>query len=157
MTDPHNALIAFQEALLGGFIQPTRCPLHQDLSYFLDCPTTSPRITFALIDSNQVVKAIAMFAGIEPVHGSRSFAIGYAVAEKYRRQGLAHEIVAKSLSELSSILKGQATRIFIDAVVGVDNVPSQKVAMRHISERHDEITDEICGLPAFHYTRFIEC
>lgn len=156
MTDPHNALVSFQEALLGGVIQPIRCSLHQELSYLVDIPITSPRITYALIDSNSVVKALVLFAREKPVGGSLCFAIGYAVAEPFRRQGLAHEIVEKALAELSIFFKGQTPRMYINAVVGVDNAASQKVAARFINDEPDSITDEISGLPAFHYMRLIQ-
>lgn len=156
MTDPHNALVSFQEALLGGFIQPARCSLHQELSYLVDVPTTSPRITYALIDGDNVVKALVLFARIKPVDGSLCFAIGYAVAKPFRHQGLAHQIVEKALAELSSYFKGQVPRIYIDAVVGVENDASQKVAGRFINDAPELITDQISGLPALHYMRLIE-
>ena len=36
MTDPHNGLVSFQAALLGGHIQPRVCSKHQDLSFLYE-------------------------------------------------------------------------------------------------------------------------
>ena len=157
MTDPHNGLVSFQAALLGGHIQPRVCSKHRDLSFLYDIAETSPRITYALVDSNNAVKALASFVPVEPCNGSPCFGVGYAVAESFRGQGLAHEILEKSLDEFVALSKGKTPRMYIEAVVGADNFASQKVAGRFINDAPDEITDNISGLPALHYMRLIEC
>lgn len=156
MTDPHNGLVSFQAALLGGHIRPRACSQHQDLSFLYDIAETSPRITYALIEDGNVVKALASFVPVDPCDDSPCFAVGYAVAKSFRGQGLAYEILEKSLDEFVGLSKGKTPRMYIEAVVGADNFASQKVAGRFINDAPDSITDQISGLPALHYMRLIE-
>ncbi len=156
MTDPHNALVSFQSALQLGLLQPFRCRIHKELVFWCDIPNDFPRVTYALLDKDNVVKAMALLVRAEPCDDGPCFNVGYAVAESFRGQGLAYEILEKSLEEFIALSKGEAPRIYIDTVVGVDNIASQKVSSRFINAVPDEITDEVSGLPALHYRRVVE-
>jgi hypothetical protein len=157
MSDPHHALVSFQECLSDGNFQPDRCSLHRELSYLVDFPTGSPRMTYALIDSDNVVKAMVLFSRVGNVKNTPCFAMGYAVAEQFRRQGLALEIVEKAIAEFSTYLKEKTSQLYINAVVGVENIASQKVAGRILSDTPTAITDEVSGLPALYYLRLFQC
>jgi len=47
-------------------------------------------------------------------------------------------------------------QFYIEAVVGLENKVSQRVATKVISETPKETTDFVSGLPALVYTRLIE-
>ncbi|WP_323117046.1 GNAT family N-acetyltransferase [Klebsiella quasivariicola] len=108
MTDPHNALVSFQSALQLGLFQPSTCKIHKELAFWYDIPNDSPRFTYALLDKNNVVKAMALLVLAEPCDDGPCFNVGYAVAESFRGQGLAYEILEKSLEEFIALSKGQA-------------------------------------------------
>lgn len=157
MTDPHNGLVSFQKALLSGTIKPKRCKIQRELYFLRDKPTPETiRVTYALILGKQV-KALAIYIESEPNEGKRCFGIGYAVAVPYRRQGLAKAIVASSLVEFSNMLTNKLPEpgFYVEAVVGIDNEPSNKVAAQIISPDREQITDSESGLPAYHYIKYV--
>lgn len=45
---------------------------------------------------------------------------------------------------------------YVEAIVGADNKPSQRVAEQVISNTPVAVTDKLSGLPAFQYIRKIE-
>lgn len=100
------------------------------------------------------VKAMAIYIEIEPNEGKRCFGVGYAVAVPYRGQGL---VVASSLEEFALMITPQLPEpgFYLEAVVGVGNERSQKVARKLISETADEIVDSESGWPALHYITFV--
>lgn len=156
MTDPHDGLVSFQSALKLGLLQLSKCKIHKDLKFLYDMPNNSPRITYALLDRNNVVKATASFVPVDPCDDGPCFGVGYAVAEPFRGKGLAYEILEKSLDEFIALSKGKTPRMYIETIVGVDNIASQKVSSRFINDAPDEVTDKLSGLPALHYMRFVE-
>jgi hypothetical protein len=81
--------------------------------------------------------------------------IGYAVPEAYRNQGRAKEIVNAAILDFKRGLErgGQRRPFFVEAIVGVDNVPSQHVAAMVISAESEAMTDQRSGLPALRYVR----
>jgi hypothetical protein len=156
MTDPTDALTDFQRVfetegipLQPGAIDPT-------LFVHLDRPAGSLRLTYVRLD-RRTVTALAMFAQVSPLKGQPCFQLGVAVPEKYRAQGRAKEIVTAATAELRNGLgrNGVAT-FYIEAVVGMNNEPSKRVAAATISTEPASITDEFSGLPALHYVRKIE-
>ncbi|EKP0316785.1 GNAT family N-acetyltransferase [Aeromonas veronii] len=156
MTDPHDGLVSLQSALKLGFIQLSKCNVHKDLKCVYDTPNDSPRYTFAMLDRDNVVKATALFVLLDSYGDGPCFSVGYAVAEPFRGQGVAYEILEKSLDEFIAFMKGRAPRMYIETMVSVDNIASQKVSSRFISDAPSETTDELSGLPALHYQRIVE-
>lgn len=101
--------------------------------------------------------AFVNFADCAPVERIRCFQIGYAVPQAYRRQGQAKDIVRMAISEMQHGFKLAGVAIFyIEAIVGADNRPSQRVAEQTISATPVRMIDEISGMPAFQYLRKIE-
>ena len=45
---------------------------------------------------------------------------------------------------------------YVEAIVGADNKPSQRVAEHVISDTPVPVTDQVSGLPAFRYVRKVE-
>jgi hypothetical protein len=154
ITDPHNALLSFQKALLSGTIKPKRCKVRRELYYLRDKPTPDTlRMTYAMVAGRQV-KALAIFMENEPYEGKRCFGIGYAVAVHHRGQGLAKAVVEASLEEFAMMLRKDLVvpGFFVEAIVDVNNAPSNRVAEQLFSEPTSTRESE-SGLPAFHYIK----
>ncbi|WP_183148415.1 GNAT family N-acetyltransferase [Aeromonas caviae] len=109
-----------------------------------------------IVDKLNQVKALASYVPVESEDDLPCIAVGYAVAEGFRGQGLAYEILEKSLDEFFAMSRTKVTRMHIEAVVSRENIASQKVASRFISDAPDAITDSISGMPAYHYSRLVE-
>lgn len=155
ITDPHLALLSFQKALISGTIKPKRCKVRRELYYLRDKPTPETiRMTYAMVVGRQV-KALAIYMENEPYEGKRCFGIGYAVAVHYRGQGLAKAVVEASLDEFAMMLrKDLVPGFFVEAIVDVNNAPSNRVAEQFFSE--PTLTRESeSGLPAYHYIKRI--
>lgn len=119
-----------------------------------ELPSGEARFTYVRMNGPNVLAfADFVFAGFEdelPV-----FQVGVAVPEAERGKGRAKHIVAAGIAELKhgfNRTHPDAT-FYIEAVVGLDNVPSQHVAAAVISGSPKPITDAFSGLPALHYIR----
>jgi GNAT superfamily N-acetyltransferase len=149
MTDPSAALQSFQLCLETLALQ--RCKLHSDVFLLVDQPNGSPRFTYALLD-RATVTALAILAVVEPQDGVPCFQIGYAVAENFRRRGLARKLVTAAIAELRhGLSRNGISNICVEAVVGTDNIASQRVAAATICATPTNITDSVSGLPALYY------
>lgn len=80
----------------------------------------------------------------------------HAVPETYRNQGRAKEAIRAAIAEMRHGL-GQAGRtiLYIEAIVGTHDAPSQCVAAQDISSAPAAVIDRIPGLPALQYVRKI--
>ncbi|MDO7930342.1 GNAT family N-acetyltransferase [Pseudomonas sp. KFB-139] len=155
IADPMNALISLQREVRRGM--PTHpAELHPSLRVIVDKPNGEVRYTYAKVEHGRV-KAIAIFIMAEPIEGVPCFNLGYAVPEAYRNRGLASEIVEQGIQELRNGLSRHGIKKFyVEAVVGVDNRSSQRVAAKVISENAVQATDSESGEPALGYTRLVE-
>lgn len=155
MTNPTNALLSFQAEIRRGMpVEP--CTLNSELSVVLDKPNGKPRYSYAKIEWGKV-KAFSMFVLDTPINDIPTFNIGYAVPEFYQKKGYGNDIVKKSIDELSAgLAKAGVRQIYIRAVVGLDNVPSNNIARRLISQNPEEIIDDLSGENAYHYIRLIQ-
>lgn len=136
------------------FLQP--CELYPDLRVILDRPQGTLRITYAIFQRAKVA-AIALFAEAGRIEGIPCFQLGYAVIESMRGQGLASDIVSQGMGELVHGLKRNgAKQFYVEAIVGIDNEPSNRLAKRLISDKPKAITDEFSREPAFQYLKLIE-
>ncbi|MEQ0583842.1 GNAT family N-acetyltransferase [Pantoea dispersa] len=154
MTNPHDGLVSFQEALDKHLINPANCTLHTDMSILHDDAEGTPRLTYALIENGKV-KATVVGVIVEPIEGIPCVALGYAVAEQYRGQGLAKDVLRKSINELKHGFKKHMDRLYIESIVGADNIASQKLSEQYISPNPSKIIDEHSGLPALHYVKLL--
>ncbi|MDT4814668.1 hypothetical protein FQZ97_476780 [compost metagenome] len=102
------------------------------------------------------MKALAVYVLAEPLEGERCFGLGYAVAENCRNQGLAKEVVEKSIAELSLGFRKHFSKLYIETMVGQDNIASQKVSAQLISSTPKATTDAHSGQPALQYVRLLE-
>lgn len=155
MTDPNEGLISFISAFNAGEIIPAKCTLHDDLYVLQDDANGTPRLTYALIEEG-AVKGIAVYVLAEPVEGIPCFALGYAVSEKFRNQGIGSIMVKKSLEEIHKGFKKHIPTFYVEAVISRSNVASNQIAIRTLSSERVECDDCISGEPAFQYLKKLE-
>ncbi|MBP2085312.1 MULTISPECIES: GNAT family N-acetyltransferase [Pseudomonas] len=159
IVDPHVGFLSFQEALRAGAIRPASCASHPDLYVFHDTPQPGvQRLTYALI-SGSLAKAYAVYVMAEPLNGKTCFGVGYATDADYRGQGLATELVKVSMAELQKGLapKLRSPGFYVEAIVGADNIASQKIAARTLSDTPKPTTDKESGHPALQYVKLLGC
>ncbi len=151
MTDPHDSLVSFQQALLDEEIKLLRCEFDRNLFYHLDLPNGEPRMTFARLEGNTVV-AMAIIAKADPFEGCPCFQIGYAVPIQLRNQGRAKDIVRAAISEFQKgIRRNGLKELYIEAIISAGNIASQRVAEQVISTEYKNTTDTLSGTPALQY------
>ena len=102
-----------------------------------------------------MVKATVAFLPAEPLRGERCFQVGYAVAQPFRGQGIASDVLRKSIDEMRQGFKVHMKQFYIEAVVGTDNLASRRVAEKVLTKDFDEIADKASGLPAVQFVRLI--
>ncbi|MHC2144822.1 GNAT family N-acetyltransferase [Pseudomonas sp. 210_17 TE3656] len=157
IVDPHVSFLTFQKAVREGQIKLSPCAGHPDLHVMSDeLEDGTPRLTYALISGSHA-KAYAVYFLDKSMNGKPCFEVGYATDDQLRNQGLATEVVKASISDLyGGMSRHLPTPVFyVEAIVGRDNLASQKVAARVLNAEPDEITDKVSGLPAFHYVKLI--
>ncbi|WP_209632104.1 GNAT family N-acetyltransferase [Cronobacter sakazakii] len=154
MIDPSDSLKSFQDALDKKLITLSSCVVHPEMKVLLDDAEGTPRITYALLDGDKV-KGIAIYVPAEAIEGLPCFGLGYAVAEQYARQGVATEIVQNSLDEMHAGFKKIYPKFYVEAIVGIDNEGSKKVASKLLSQEPKACNDTYSGKPALQYVRFM--
>lgn len=151
MTDPMNALRSFQQELLVHEPKLKSSRSDPKLYVHFDAPQGEMRLTFVRLEGKDVT-ALVSFDENELIDGVHCYDIGYAVAEAYRNQGRAKEIIAAAIREL----QGNGEVFYVNAIVAADNTASQRVAAQVLSEKAVSVTEPISGLPAFRYLRRFE-
>jgi hypothetical protein len=155
MTDPSKALLSFQKAFKLGRIKVGQCELDRSLYVHYDVGREgTPRSTYVTL-AGKTVTALVILAVAKPIDETPCFSLGYAVPEKYRNQGRAKKVVNAAIAELKHTQPVSAA-FYVEAIVGRDNKPSQRVAEQTISNKPTDITDAISRLPAYRYVRKIE-
>lgn len=151
MVNPMDGLKELQKALDNGFnVNP--CEIYSDLSMVVDTPDNKARITYIKTDSNNSIISYCVYVSADPVEGIPCFNIGYAVPKKYQNEGLGSEIIKKSIDELKNGLKRNGrNEFYIEAIIGVDNHVSQKLAQKYISSESKKVTDSYSKQPAYQF------
>jgi hypothetical protein len=156
MTDPSAALASFQQALIAGDIAIQPGALDKAIFVHSDRPNGYPRLTYVRLKGRNVT-ALVMYVRIEPIDDIPTYAVGYAVPDQYRAQGRAKDIIGASVTELTvGLARNGIARFYIEAVIGVDNLASQRVAAATLNAHPTSITDSVSGQPALHYLRLVE-
>jgi RimJ/RimL family protein N-acetyltransferase len=128
MTDPYQALVAFQKAMDEGTIGVTPGLLNPDVLVHGDDAGGYKRMTYVQFDGATVVALVA-FVAYDYKDDVPVLQIGYAVAEKYRRQGRAKALVMSAIAEMQNGLAGIFEHVYIEAVVSADNAASRRVGV----------------------------
>lgn len=156
MVDPMVALIDFQRNVRSG-LETIPGEKNPKLSVVVDKPAGHLRYTYAKVEFGRV-KAMTIFMFHEPIDGIVCFNIGYAVPEAYRGRGWGGDIVEQAIQEMrGGLARNGIQKFYVEAVVGVDNLASQKLAERVLDSNPRQTTDTESGLPALAYTRLVEC
>ncbi|MEQ6335120.1 hypothetical protein [Sphingobium sp. MK2] len=146
-----DAFKTFEPALKAGELQVQRGTVHPDLLIHMDMPAGQMRITYAQMRGNSV-SAIAIIIPAEHEKGLPVFQIGYAVPQHLRKQGIGKAIATAAIDEFTvGMARNGVVHFYLEAIVGVKNTGSQKVAAAVIGGETKEIFDENSGEAAFQY------
>lgn len=151
MTDPTTALLSFQQALIDKEIKPRPGRWNKGLQVLEDRPAGQLRVTHSRI-VGKVAQGIVEYVIVEPVKSLPCFAIGYAVASAFRQQGIGSALLRESMEEFKRELnRGGLKEYYLEAVVGIQNTASNKIASRLLCPNPKPIIDQLSGEPAFQY------
>ena len=155
MADPHLGMVSFQECLRKGILRLAPVGKHLDLFSHFDVPAPGVRrLTYARLSKDgRTVKAFLSCIMNGEVDGFPCIAVGYAVPGKWRNRGAAKQILKDVVDDqICQAKKNGLGAVYVEAVVDVDNLPSQRVAAAVLGGVQERITDRISGRPAFRYT-----
>ena len=151
MTDPHDALPSLQAAFAAKELRLDRCSFDAGLWLHQDTVNGKGRFTY-IRNEGRVVVAFAVFVEGQPLEGAPCLDAGWATLASRRGEGLATRTVKAALVELTAGL-GPHGAFWVEAVVGLDNLASQKVAASGMGVQGKPITDKVSGLPALVYRK----
>jgi hypothetical protein len=154
MTDPLQALVSLQAAIRKGMA--TSCRKYRSVRVLVEEIDGRVRCTYARIEHGRV-KALAMFVSVDQIDGAACFQIGYAVPEAYRGRGWATEILHQAWTLSHGLVRHGAKQFYVEAVVGISNVASIRVATKFLSDSRVPTTDSVSGEPALAFTRLVTC
>ncbi|MCC8432879.1 GNAT family N-acetyltransferase [Reyranella aquatilis] len=155
MTDPAEGLTSFQAALDADIVTLQKGALDPNIHVHLDHPAGSPRFTYVRL-KGKTVTSLVMLVPVDHLDGLPCFQMGCAVPEKFRGQGLAQCTMLAALAELEAGLgRNGVSAFYVEAVVGIDNEPSKRIAEKVLSSNPEQVTDKFSGQPAYHYVKRI--
>jgi GNAT superfamily N-acetyltransferase len=157
MTDPMEALVSFQQALLDGEVRLRPGELDPNIFMHADSPAPNVmRLTYVRLDGRTVTAFVnAVSAG--HIEGLPCFQLGVAVPEQYRNKGYAKSLLAAAIAEMKNgFSRTKIPSFYVEGIVSVDNEPSKRASAATISPTPTPVTDEGSGLPALQYLRKIE-
>ncbi|WP_333995636.1 GNAT family N-acetyltransferase [Burkholderia orbicola] len=156
LPDVAGALKSFQQALAANAITVQRGDLDRNLLVHMDRPNGETRLSYAQMAGRSVV-ALVQFIPCDPVEGEPCFNVGWAVAEAYRGQGKARGVVVAAIKEMwNGFSRAGMTAFWIEAIVGEDNVASQRLAEKVLFEPIKKGADSYSGDPIIQYLRRID-
>ena len=157
MVDPMDALVKLQEAVNARWVVLRPGDIYPYLGVWMDEPAGKTRLTYARVTGRKV-EAVAMFCHNGHIEGVPCFQTGYAVIEPMRQKRFASDLVSRGIEEMRNGLgKHGAKRFYVEAVVGLTNTASNKLARHLLSDTPETITDDFSGQPALRYVKLVEC
>lgn len=103
---------------------------------------------------DRTILALVQFVNIDPLDGIPYFQTGYAVPENFRHQGFGKVAFKAALDEMALGI-GRFGDFYVEAIVGVENLVSQKISESVLGGPPQEIQDSLSGKPALRYLRRI--
>ncbi|MGV1790975.1 hypothetical protein [Rhizobium sp. A37_96] len=154
LVNPADALPSFQQALEDGEIHVQKSLIDPEFYVVVDNPNGEIRLTYAMIEGG-IATAIVIAFAVEPMDGKPCFQLGWAVPEHYRKHGRATKAVRLALLDLEAGLSKRKIipTFYVEAVVGIENVASQKVAAATLTDAPTEGSDKFSGHAVLHYTK----
>jgi len=155
LPDVAGALKSFQQAFAANSITVQRGELDRDILVHMDRPNGEIRLSYARIVGPTVV-ALVQFIPCDPVEGEPCFNVGWAVAENYRGQGWGYRTVVAAINEMQNgFSRAGLTAFWVEAIVGEENVASQRLAEKVLSDSVKKASDSVSGDPIVQYLRRI--
>jgi len=158
MTDPTVGMNSLQRAIGKNEVTLQKCDIYPDLQMLVDHPAPGEvRVTYVQVIHGRV-RGYVVFIKAQPFEGLPCFSIGYAVPEKFRRNGIGAQIVEKSIQEMKSgMARNGLKRFYVEAIVDSENIASQKLASKVISAQADrDVVEKESGKAAVAYMRLVE-
>lgn len=157
LTDPTKALLSLQRHLQSRSLVMQPGEIDPTIKVHVDQPNGELRITYAYLVDNKVA-AIAILTPSDPIEkGVACFGIGYAVHRDFRGQGLGKKIVRAAIDEFQhGMARNELLQFYIEAVVGIDNIPSQHVAAATVSPSPKPGVDKPSGAQVLQYVRKVQ-
>lgn len=155
MVNPHDSMVSFQSALLRGELKLDMVSNYQALFSYFDIPEPEiRRLTYVrLSKDHKTVKAFLSCVMNGRISGFPCIAVGYAVPENARNNGNAKQILRDVVNDqIFQAGRNGIKTIYIEAVVDVTNLPSQRVAESVLNVERESITDSVSERPAYRYT-----
>ncbi|EPL4029199.1 GNAT family N-acetyltransferase [Enterobacter hormaechei] len=152
IVDPTDSLKSFQHALTNGLIRLSPCVVHPKMKVLMDDANGTPRITYAFVQG-ETVKGVALYIPSEPFEGKPCFGVGYAVADEFQRQGVATKLLNASIEEMQFGFRNSCNEFYVEAIVGIDNQPSNKLASKVLSATPQPGEDSHSGKPINQYIK----
>ena len=159
MTDPHIGMVSFQQGLKAGILQLGQVANHQNLFSHFDVPAPGiNRLTYVRLSKDRkTVEAFLSCVMNGVVDGFPCVSVGYAVPESERNQGRAKQIFRDVINDqIYQASKNGIETIYVEAVVDVTNLASQKVAEAVLNVERESIIDSESGRPAYRYTACVK-
>lgn len=153
LVNPMDALRTFEPALRRGELDVQRGVVDPSLMIHMDMPQGIWRITYAKLRDNAVI-GIAIIIPADHEKGLPVFQIGYAVPQQLRKRGIAKELARSAIEEFSAgMARNGIVHFFLEAMVGVKNVASQKVAQDVIGGEPRPTIDSNSGEEILQYLK----
>jgi hypothetical protein len=157
LPDIEFALKSFQHALDKKEIALTKCAVDSELFLHVDKPNGEMRFTYVRLTGKRV-SAMTQVVRCAPYEGEPCFNVAWAVPMEFRGVGRAVEVFKAALDEMShGFHKAGMSAFWVEAIVGIDNKTSQRVAAKAITSDAVETTDDFAGVPVYQYLRRVEC
>lgn len=156
MVNPVEGMISLQQAIDKNDVNLEVGRIHSDIYMHFDKPTGTPRLTYIKLSKKKKIISYCVFVLTDCLEGFNCFNIGYAVAPAYRGKKLSFEILQKSIDEIKNGFQNSMDALYLEAIVSIKNIASQKVANKLISPSPRKCIDAISGEDALSYTRFIK-
>ena len=153
MTDPLDALLSFQQALLNGEIRLHAGELDPELYVHASQSGDAPQFTYVRLQG-LMVKGFVVMAMTEPKDDLPCFQASVAIPEAYRGQGSAKNILEAAMAELKNGLsRNNAHSLYVEVIAGDDNEACKRLAESTISKTPVAVRDDVSGEPALQYVR----
>ncbi|WP_049355594.1 GNAT family N-acetyltransferase [Haemophilus parainfluenzae] len=153
MSDPMIGLLSLQEELSKNRITLRNCT-NNKLCMFFDKPEGIPRFTYVIVNEGEIL-SFCNFVLVEPINDTPCFQIGYAVPEKFQNKGFGKEIAKLALIEfLTNMFRDSSFKnLYIESVISIDNLASQKITNYILSTKPEQIIDSISNEKMFCYQK----
>lgn len=157
IVNPMDALPSFQLGVMTGEIWLERGQIDRNVHAYLDDPEGgSRRWSYARLDGKEVT-SLAILTRADPYEGKHCLQIGYAVPEHLRGEGRGKDIAQAAINEARyGMARAGVKAFYVEAIVGAENIASQRVASSLFGSDPKPITDQASGKVAFQYMTLIE-